>query len=82
LDNQETDQDENDNVVSSTSTLLPSNSVSRGIFELGRLGTYLQKCVFAMQMDGLWESLIFDDDIMSKLLSYVSTALLFAGMCL
>ncbi|KAJ3417296.1 Pachytene checkpoint protein 2 [Chytridiales sp. JEL 0842] len=29
-------------------------------------------------MDGLWESLIFDHDIMSKLLSYVSTALLFA----
>ncbi|KAI8617792.1 P-loop containing nucleoside triphosphate hydrolase protein [Chytriomyces sp. MP71] len=32
--------------------------------------------------DGLWESLVFEDDILSKLLNYVSTSVLFADLCI
>ncbi|KAI8855005.1 P-loop containing nucleoside triphosphate hydrolase protein [Chytridium lagenaria] len=32
----------------------------------------------SLSLEGLWESLIFDEDILSKLLNYVSTSVLFA----
>ncbi|KAJ3246070.1 Pachytene checkpoint protein 2 [Chytriomyces hyalinus] len=33
-------------------------------------------------LEGLWESLVFEDDLLGKLLNYVSTSILFADKCI